>query len=147
MPDQMDETTRRTFIASLVATGAAAGFASRTARAAGATDAGTAPGSPGEAGEVAPAEDLMREHGVLNRILLICDEGLRRLDAGARDAATRRSLSSQLRTFNRMYRPHEAREDKEHELFGARGFKTIVDEVAGLERKLAIYDLAQFTPR
>jgi hemerythrin-like domain-containing protein len=31
--------------------------------------------------EVAPAEDLMREHGVLNRILLIYEEGLRRLDA------------------------------------------------------------------
>ena len=30
--------------------------------------------------EVAPAEDLMREHGVLNRILLIYEEGLRRLE-------------------------------------------------------------------
>jgi len=31
--------------------------------------------------EISPAEDLMREHGVLNRILLIYDEHLRRLDA------------------------------------------------------------------
>jgi len=31
--------------------------------------------------EVAAAEDLMREHGVLNRILLIYEEGLRRLRA------------------------------------------------------------------
>src|SRR5437016_5682522 len=31
--------------------------------------------------EVGAAEDLMREHGVLNRILLIYEEGLRRLDA------------------------------------------------------------------
>src|SRR5204863_7717445 len=31
--------------------------------------------------EVGAAEDLMREHGVLNRILLIYDEGLRRLRA------------------------------------------------------------------
>ncbi len=31
--------------------------------------------------EVAPAEDLMREHGVLNRLLLIYEEELRRLDA------------------------------------------------------------------
>jgi hemerythrin-like domain-containing protein len=30
---------------------------------------------------VAPAEDLMREHGVLNRVLLIYEESLRRLDA------------------------------------------------------------------
>jgi hemerythrin-like domain-containing protein len=31
---------------------------------------------------VTPPEDLMREHGVLKRILLIYREGLRRLDAG-----------------------------------------------------------------
>src|SRR5437588_1601963 len=31
--------------------------------------------------EVGAAEDLMREHGVLNRILLIYEEGLRRLRA------------------------------------------------------------------
>lgn len=31
--------------------------------------------------EVSPVEDLMREHGVLKRVLLIYDEGLRRLDA------------------------------------------------------------------
>jgi hemerythrin-like domain-containing protein len=31
--------------------------------------------------EVPATEDLMREHGVLNRVLLIYDEGLRRLDA------------------------------------------------------------------
>jgi hemerythrin-like domain-containing protein len=42
-----------------------------------------AAGAPPRAGEgdddeVAPAEDLMREHGVLNRVLLIYDEFLRR---------------------------------------------------------------------
>jgi hemerythrin-like domain-containing protein len=31
--------------------------------------------------EVSPAEDLMREHGILNRVLLVYDEGLRRIDA------------------------------------------------------------------
>lgn len=31
--------------------------------------------------EVSPPEDLMREHGVLNRILLVYEEGLRRLEA------------------------------------------------------------------
>jgi hemerythrin-like domain-containing protein len=30
--------------------------------------------------EVAPAEDLMREHGVLNRLLLVYEEGVRRLE-------------------------------------------------------------------
>src|SRR5438067_5179261 len=34
-----------------------------------------------DAGVTAP-EDLMKEHGVLNRCLLIYEEGLRRLDAG-----------------------------------------------------------------
>jgi hemerythrin-like domain-containing protein len=32
--------------------------------------------------EVTPLEDLMREHGVLNRVLLIYDEAVRRLGAG-----------------------------------------------------------------
>jgi hemerythrin-like domain-containing protein len=36
-------------------------------------------GEPAE--EVSPPEDLMREHGVLNRILLIYEEALRRIDA------------------------------------------------------------------
>jgi hemerythrin-like domain-containing protein len=31
--------------------------------------------------EIAPPEDLMREHGVLNRVLLIYDEAVRRIDA------------------------------------------------------------------
>src|SRR5436309_1934247 len=33
------------------------------------------------AANISPAEDLMREHGLLNRILLIYDEYLRRLQA------------------------------------------------------------------
>lgn len=32
--------------------------------------------------EVAPPEDLMREHGVLNRVLLVYEEAVRRIDAG-----------------------------------------------------------------
>jgi hemerythrin-like domain-containing protein len=39
-----------------------------------------AAGAPEEE-DVLPAEDLMREHGVLNRLLLIYEEALRRLDA------------------------------------------------------------------
>jgi hemerythrin-like domain-containing protein len=34
-----------------------------------------------DAAAIAPPEDLMREHGVLNRILLLYEEGIRRLDA------------------------------------------------------------------
>jgi hemerythrin-like domain-containing protein len=191
--------------------------------------------------EVAPAEDLMREHGVLNRILLVYEELLRRLAAARPDFAPavvghaariirsfiedyhekleedylfprfekarrevelvkvlrdqhragrrlterileqagslprtgrdRERLASLLRQFVAMYRPHEAREDtvlfpairrivsaheyaalgeefedKEHRLFGEDGFGKIVDEVAGIEKHLGIYDLAKFTP-
>lgn len=192
--------------------------------------------------EVSPAEDLMREHGVLNRLLLIYQEHLRLIstrqtfdpqvlcdaagiirkfvegyhekleedflfprfrkagklvdlvgtleqqhEAGRRLTATveklavtsivrnqdrLRDLSEALESFLRMYRPHEAREDtvlfpefkkivsrheyaslgddfekKEDELFGDDGFFKVVDQVAVLEKKLGIYDLAQFTPK
>ena len=197
----------------------------------------------GKAEDISPAEDLMREHGVLNRVLLIYDEHLRRLRAkrpfdgsvlahaadivrhfveeyhekleedylfprfrkagklvklvdtlqaqhrAGRDltanirelagTATFKYVSSDsekltdaLEEFLRMYRPHEAREDtvlfpafrsivspheydalgddfekKEDELFGEEGFFKVVDQVAELEKKLGIYDLAQFTPK
>ncbi len=67
--------TRRGFLGVAAAGGAAVLISgvSGTARARG----------EGESTEedVSPAEDLMREHGVLNRILLIYGEALRRLDA------------------------------------------------------------------
>jgi len=190
--------------------------------------------------DVSPAEDLMREHGVLDRVLLIYEESLRRLDlsqeldpavlvgsagiirrfiedyhekleedqlfprfekartlvelvtvlraqhqAGrglteeiqrlasapaSKAAADRARLVDALRRFIRMYRPHAAREDtvlfpalrkivsaheydamgddfeaQEHRLFGQDGFEKTVDEVARLERRLGIEDLARFT--
>jgi hemerythrin-like domain-containing protein len=192
--------------------------------------------------EVSPAEDLMREHGVLKRVLLIYAEAIRRIEDNAelppetvmdsaqiirnfiedyhekleedflfprfRKAGTltdlvdvlleqhqggrkltditmrfatnqalknsggRRQLADSLRGFIRMYNPHEAREDtilfpafrkvvsrneydslgedfekKEHELFGEDGFEKMIDKVGGIEKKLGIYDLAQFTPK
>ena len=178
--------------------------------------------------DVSPAEDLMREHGLLNRVLLVYEECARRMEAGeapppalgqaakiirdfvesyhekleeqflfprfrkpnklvdlvdtlqAQHEAGRKITASllekpspaQLRAFIRMYRPHEAREDtilfpafrtligekeydalgdrfedREHELFGKSGFEGQVENVAGIERELGIYDLAQFTPR
>jgi hemerythrin-like domain-containing protein len=192
--------------------------------------------------EVSPAEDLMREHGVLKRVLLVYGEAIRRIEAkedvppdtimdsakiirsfiedyhekleedflfprfkkagklvdlvdvllqqhqggrkvtditmqlatnqALKSADDRRKLVDSLRQFIRMYNPHEAREDtvlfpafrkivskneydslgddfekKEHELFGEDGFEKMVDKVAGIEKKLGIYDLAQFTPK
>ena len=192
--------------------------------------------------EVSPPEDLMREHGVLKRILLIYGEALRRMDAkqdlppepvadsakiirsfvedyhekleedylfprfkkankltdlvdvllqqhqggrrltditikfatnqALKNPDDRRKLADSMRQFIRMYNPHEAREDtvlfpafrsivsahefdslgedfekKEDELFGDDGFEKMVDKVAEIEKKLGIYDLAQFTPK
>ena len=85
---------------------------------------GLAAGIPGaigaeqkEAGEmeVSPAEDLMREHGVLKRILLVY---------GALG---------------------EDFEKREHELFGKDGFEEIVGRVSAIEKTLGIFDLSQFT--
>jgi hemerythrin-like domain-containing protein len=98
--------------------------------------------------EVTPPEDLMREHGVLDRALL-----------GA------------MQSFITMYRPHAAREDtdlfpqlrdvvsshefdsmaeefekKEHELFGEDGFEKMAQKVAVLEMTMGIHDLNKFTP-
>jgi len=188
-----------------------------------------------EEGEVTPGEDLMQEHGVLERVLLVYDEAIRRIDhhealhfeivaraggivrrfvedyhekleeqfvfprlsAASREvelvavllrqhergrqltdrimaAAHKRSgkaLAPLLRSFNRMYRPHAAREDtvifpafrallgraayrklgeqfeeKEEAILGDHGFESVVGEVAELERALGIHDLARFTP-
>lgn len=192
--------------------------------------------------EVGATEDLMREHGVLNRVLLVYEEGLRRLrkkediapevfrsaatlvrkfvedyhekleenfifpafekakkltdlvkvlkkqhDAGRkvtgvvlRESAderfkkdeNRKELAAACEAFIRMYRPHEAREDtvlfpalrlvlsakdikdlgeqfekEEDKLFGKDGFEKVVEQVAGFEKQLGIYDLDQFTAK
>ena len=93
--------------------------------------------------EVSPNGDLMREHGVLNRILLINDDDLK---------SNSQQLKNVLQQFTTMYRPHEAREDtvlfpefknlisekeyealgelfeeKEYVLFGEDGFKSTID--------------------
>jgi hemerythrin-like domain-containing protein len=194
--------------------------------------------------DVSAVEDLMREHGVLRRILLIYEEWLRRYRAKTGSVSSQdiiltsglvkrfiedyhealeekfvfpefekrqrllplvkalreqhaagRKLTSQIafaamrdraisplppdqdiellcRAFIRMYRPHTAREDtvlfpalktilpakqldemgdrfeeEEKRRFGADGFSNMVDAVAGLEKRLGIYDLDQFTPK
>ena len=86
-------------------------------------------------------------------------------------AEERNRLASDLAAFNRMYSPHEAREDTvlfpalhkivsrheydamgeqfekiERQTFGGDGFDIYVDKVAALEKRLGIDDLAKFTP-
>lgn len=185
--------------------------------------------------EVTPGEDLMQEHGVVERILLVYSESARRIEHGedldpsvvARTADLVRrfvqdyherneekqvfprlrearretrlvdtlllqhergrqvtddivrlcrarptlELAQRLRDFERMYRPHAAREDtvlfpafrelldrdgyrelgeeleaQEKRLFGANGFERNVSAIAAIEEELGIGDLAQFTP-
>jgi hemerythrin-like domain-containing protein len=191
--------------------------------------------------EATPLEDLMHEHGVLNRLLLIFDETHRRISQGTdfmsdalkgaaiimRDyiqahhevieeefvfpqlvkankypdiVATlvdqhkagrvitkslinfaelggsiadnqKAALSGDLKALTRMFRPHEAWEDSviypafrdalgkhkyhefgevmeraERERFGEEGLDKVVAQVAEIEKKLGIFNLAQFTP-
>lgn len=197
-----------------------------------------APGTAIQEEDVTPSEDLMREHGLLSRILLIYDTCRQRLvnneafdikilsssaqivrsfvedyhekleenflfprftkankladlvkvlkvqhEAGRKLTEPilnldNKALSSKkneivrlLADFSKMYRPHKSREDtvlfpaikeiipskeyldlgeqfedKEHELFGEKGFESMVVKVEDLEKQLDIFDLSQFTP-
>lgn len=86
--------------------------------------------------------------------------------------AQRDALKVELSAFNRMARPHEAREDtvllpafkalvpvsdwqslgarfeeKEHRLLGRDGFDGVLRQLGELERSLRIFDLEPFTPK
>lgn len=65
----------------------------------------------GKEAEVTPGEDLMQEHGVLDRILLIYDEAARRIDLGERfDYATLATAAGIVRRFIEDY--HEKNEEQ-----------------------------------
>ena len=81
--------------------------------AAGTTRGGEAPKAPGEhdEAEVTPGEDLMQEHGVLERILLVYDESARRLEhAEQLDLGELTSAAGIIRRFVEDY--HEKNEEK-----------------------------------
>jgi hemerythrin-like domain-containing protein len=64
-----------------------------------------------EEAEVTPGEDLMQEHGVLERILLIYDEAARRIQSGAQlDIAVITSAAAIVRSFVEDY--HEKLEEQ-----------------------------------
>jgi hemerythrin-like domain-containing protein len=70
----------------------------------------TADTGKGEAEEVSPPEDLMREHGVLKRVLLVYGEVIRRIDARADlPPAAVRDAAQIIRTFIEDY--HEKLEE------------------------------------
>jgi hemerythrin-like domain-containing protein len=91
--------------------------------------------------------------------------------ASLKTGEDRNRLARDLEAFNRMYAPHEAREDTvlfpqlhkimssheydslgeqfekiERQTFGGDGFDIYVDKVNALEKQLGIDDLSQFTP-
>ncbi|GLX04704.1 hemerythrin domain-containing protein [Microbispora sp. NBRC 16548] len=78
MDDRDSPAVRRRDLLGLSAA-ALAGAAAVTAPAAAA-----APRAPEQEAEVTPPEDLMREHGVLKRLLLVYREGIRRIEGGER---------------------------------------------------------------
>lgn len=231
---------RRRFIQTALVTGTGvliAGCSSSSAPSAAPGPAAAAP--QGE--DVSPVEDLMREHGVLQRVLLAYEECARRIETkqdlppepladaarlvhtfiedyhekleeehlfpryraagklgdlidvllvqhaagrrttarieilanlrGIRDGADSRELVVRLREFIRMYRPHASREDTillpmlhqivtpeeydklgdqfeaiERAQLGEEGFERAVVQIAEIEARLGIADLAQFTP-
>jgi hemerythrin-like domain-containing protein len=92
--------------------------------------------------------------------------------SGVASPGTRAQLAAAMQAFDRMYQPHEAREDTvifpafrqivpageladlgqhfadlEHQQFGTDEFTAMVGRVASIEHNLGIYDLAQFTPQ
>jgi hemerythrin-like domain-containing protein len=71
----------------------------------------TAGGVDSDEGEVSPPEDLMREHGVLNRILLIYEEGIHLLESRPADLrpAVLSSAAGLVRSFIEDY--HESLEE------------------------------------
>jgi len=103
----------------------------------------------------------------------VTDITLRFANVGSlKNDSERAQLIDSMQQFIRMYNPHEAREDtvlfpafrkivslhefdslgedfekKENELFGEDGFEKVVDQVAAIEKRFGIYELAQFTPR
>jgi hemerythrin-like domain-containing protein len=63
--------------------------------------------------EVAPAEDLMREHGVLNRVLLVYEECLRRLSAKGPDFPPR-SFADAARIIRSFIEDYHEKLEEDH---------------------------------
>ena len=102
--------SRRRFLRTAVSS---AGLAVVGCATAGGAKRSGAPGDEHEA-EVTPGEDLMQEHGVLERVLLIYDEAARRIDTGDRfDPALVAGAAGVIRPFIEEY--HE--QNEEHFVF------------------------------
>jgi len=81
--------------------------------------------------EVSPAEDLMREHGVLKRILLIYREGVRRIDS--RQDLPADALPSSANLIRRFIEDYHERLEEEHLFPRFRKARSLVELVDILE--------------
>ncbi len=102
---------RRQFLGGAMATGGLVLSGCTTSPESSNDEEGRAMNEQGEE-DVSPAEDLMREHGVLKRVLLIYREGIRRIDAGIDLPPETLATSANLvRTFIEDY--HEKLEEEQ----------------------------------
>ena len=100
---------RRRFLGAVVSAAGLVAAGCATTKAASARRAEPGPG--GDEAEVTPGEDLMQEHGVLERILLLYDEVVRRIEhPAAFDVATVASAAGIVRRFVEDY--HERLEER-----------------------------------
>jgi hypothetical protein len=112
-------------------------------------------------GEVTAVEDLMREHGVLRRALLVYTAAAAKLRSSPyTDApAALQKTATLFRAFGEEY--HEKKleetyifpavklgeqfEEIEHQQFGEDGFEDAVKQLSDIEGSLGLADFAQFT--
>lgn len=103
------EATRRDFIRTAAVVGGGLLLASCSG-AGGSLQPSPSAAKPGAGEDISPPEDLMREHGVLRRVLLVYGEALRRHDAGEPiPAAPLADAAAIVRTFIEDY--HEKLEE------------------------------------
>jgi hemerythrin-like domain-containing protein len=86
-----------------------------------------------EGPEVAPPEDLMREHGVLNRILLIYEEGIRRVDA--KQPFPSEPVASAADIIRRFIEQYHEKLEEEHLFPRFEKANKLVDLVGSLRRQ------------
>jgi hemerythrin-like domain-containing protein len=99
--------SRRSWLAAALGAGASSAFALSQAPSA----KGAASKPIGDEG-VGPGEDLMREHGVLNRILLVYEEGIRRIRKGA--PAPTQELRAGASLIKKFLEDYHERLEEEH---------------------------------
>ena len=103
----------------------------RPVEAAGKSGGGKARGKPDE--DISPPEDLMREHGVLNRILLIYEEGIRR--GGAKQPFPTETVAGAADLVRRFVEQYHEKLEEDHLFPRFEKANRLVDLVGTLRRQ------------